>query len=218
MDLKGVQERVLEIIGNTFEVTEVPKDGYSEAKYPKFPPVMRFHIRRFEVREFGHLFIMHTETKLGMELMTVSLVPSSGKNVPYLLIDMMSMKNKDTVMVEYYDCTDGKTAAEAFERVKAEYASVASYTEDPAWYIKERTPYSLIKRGDSDAMVKMAYDSIEAYVKTAKEAQSDQGNIERLKAFRERMISEGNPATEITQKLFGKDGAAEFFRTCVFKV
>ena len=218
MNLNGVQEKILEILKESFTVTEVPKDNYSEAKYPKLLPVMRFHVRRFEVKDLGHLFIMHTESKIGMELITVSLAAGSGKNVPYVLIDMMSMKGKDTVMVEYYDCTDGKIDSAAFDAVKEKYRSLGDYHEDAAWYVKERAPYALIKRGDGDTMIRMVYDSLAAYAKTAAAADSDPANRERLTAFRERMISEGNPASEITEKLFGKEGAKDFFRSCVFRV
>ena len=218
MNLNGVQENIMEILKKKFAVTEVPHDSYSEGKYPKLLPIMRFHIRRYEVKDLGHLFVMHTESKIGMELVTVSLVPGSGKNVPYMLVDMMSMKNKDTVMVEYYDCTDGKTKTSAFEAVQEKYRTVSDYHEDGAWYVKERTPYALIKRGNGNDMIRMVYDSFEAYASTAEKADSDAGNAKRLETFRERMIELGNPASEITEKLFGKEGAKEFFRSCVFKI
>ena len=67
-------------------------------------------------------------------------------------------------------------------------------------------------------MIRMVYDSFEAYASTAEKADSDAGNAKRLETFRERMIELGNPASEITEKLFGKEGAKEFFRSCVFKI
>ena len=218
MNLNGIQEQVLAVLKESFTVTELPHDTYTEVKYPKFLPVMHFHIRRYDVDGLGQLFIMHTETKVGMELVTVSLPAAKGQNVPYLLIDMMSMKNKDTVMVEYYDCTDGKVQAQAFEQVKETYRSLPDYREDVAWYIHERAPYSLIKRGDAGRMVRMVLDSVKAYAKTAKTASVDPANAQRLIEFRERMISKGNPATDITNKVFGAKGAGDFFRNCIFKV
>ena len=36
-----------------------------------------------------------------------------------------------------------------------------------------------------------------------------------LSAFRDRMINEGNPSSSVLEKVFGKEGAADFFRSCV---
>ena len=48
--------------------------------------------------------IMHTTTKMGMELITMSFMPSECVDLPYLLLDAMSMKKKSCVFVEYYGC------------------------------------------------------------------------------------------------------------------
>ena len=53
----------------------LPADCYTDMKYPKLLPLMRFHVDCFNVPGFGRVMIMHTTTKMGMELITVSFMP-----------------------------------------------------------------------------------------------------------------------------------------------
>ena len=64
---------------------------------------MTFKTRLLRVRGFGHLTTMRTDTVFGMKLLTCSFMPSEGKKVPYLLIDIMLMGKKRMIFVEYYD-------------------------------------------------------------------------------------------------------------------
>ena len=50
----------------------LPADCYTDMKYPKLLPLMRFHVDRFNVPGFGHLMIMHTTTKMGMFLLSIT--------------------------------------------------------------------------------------------------------------------------------------------------
>ena len=79
-------------------------------------------------------------------------------------------------------------------------------------------PYSLIKCGgesDERLLEEMILASIDAYKAEISCAETDPANIAGLKAFRERMINEGNPSSSVLEKVFGKEGAKEFFNRCV---
>ena len=217
--LDFLEKETIEQFSKQYELSEVPADGYSIMQWPKLLPMMKFKVTRYQVKGFGHLMLMRTRAMGGMmQLCTVSFMPSEGLTVPYLLIDCMTMKQKRTVFVEYYDCTADGVKAEALNETAAKYADVPDYSEKPAWYIAERMPCSLIKgtaNGEEEQLKKMLSDSLKAYLMTCKDAEKNEENLVGLKAFQERMIREGNPSSSTMEKLLKKDGAERFFRTVV---
>ena len=220
--LDSFSEDALRIFRETFRLTEVPADGYSRMRYPKWPVLMRFHVDRYEAEGFGHLMLMKTRAMGGMmNLVTASFTPGDGLEAPYLLIDMMTMGKKRTVFVEYYDCTGKKLRIPALDQVASAYRDVPAYAEKPAWYISERMPCSLIKGtadGSEERLLSMAKDSLAAYASYCKDAPKDPENLAGLRAFQSRMITEGNPSSGTMEKVLGKDGAERFFRSVVMPV
>ena len=142
-----------------------------------------------------------------MNLLTVVVTPSSGKNVPFLLIDTMDMGKKHLCYVEYYDCTAGGADKDKLLAASAPYGDVADYAEKPAWYVQERMAGSLIKTGEKARLEQMALDALKAYTQQAAAAPVKPENVAGLKAFQQRMIREGNPSTAALTKTLGKEGA-----------
>lgn len=212
----------LQIFGGTFPLEEVPADGYSRMRYPKWPVLMRFDVDRYEAAGFGHLMLMKTRAMGGMmNLVTASFTPGEGAEAPYLLIDMMKMGKKRTVFVEYYDCTGKNLRIPELDAVASGYRDVPEYAEKPAWYISERMPCSLIKGtadGSEERLLAMVRDSLSAYAAYCKAAPKDPENLDGLRAFQSRMITEGNPSSGTMEKVLGKDGAERFFRSVVMPV
>ena len=179
-------------------------------------PLMRFFLEQYNVEGLGNLCVLKTKAMLGlMQLVTVVVTPSSGKNVPFLLVDTMDMGKKHLCYVEYYDCTADGAAKDKLLAASAPYGDVPDYAEKPAWYVKERMAGSLIKTGDRARLEQMALDALKAYAAQAAAAPVKAENIAGLKAFRRRMIEEGNPSTAALTMTLGKAGAEEFFRTVV---
>ena len=46
----------------------LPEDCYTNMKYPKVLPIMRFRVDQYSVQGFGHVMLMHTTTKMGMDV------------------------------------------------------------------------------------------------------------------------------------------------------
>ena len=179
-------------------------------------PLMRFFLEQYNVEGLGNLCVLKTKAMLGlMQLVTVVVTPSSGKNVPFLLVDTMDMGKKHLCYVEYYDCTADGADKDKLLAASAPYGDVPDYAEKPAWYVKERMAGSLIKTGDRARLEQMALDALKAYAAQAAAAPVKAENIASLKAFRRRMIEEGNPSTAALTRTLGKAGAEEFFRTVV---
>ncbi|MBO4449463.1 MAG: hypothetical protein J5777_02665 [Clostridiales bacterium] len=193
----------------------VPEDRYTNMKYPKLLPLMRFRVDRYKVPGFGHVMLMHTTTKMGMELITMSFMPSECVDLPYLLVDAMSMKKKRCVFVEYYGCGMEELSDDAIKDVYDDYRDLPDYDEKENWYIKERMPYSLIKTGEPDQLINMAEDSIKAYLGSVGSTRFIPEYRDKLKAFRERMITEGNPSSKTLNMLLKEDGARTFMEDVI---
>jgi hypothetical protein len=193
----------------------LPEDCYTNMKYPKVLPVMRFRVDQYSLAGFGHIMIMHTATKMGMELITMSFMPSECVDLPYLLVDAMTMKKKRCVFVEYYGCGMESLTDNALQKVHDDYSSLPDYEEKENWYINERMPYSLIKTGETDELINMAADSIKAYLGSAANARNVPEYHGKLKEFRERMIVQGNPSSKTLNMLLKEDGARTFMETVI---
>lgn len=193
----------------------LPEDRHTNMKYPKILPIMRFRVDRYKVPGFGHVMLMHTTTKMGMELLTMSFMPSESVDLPYLLVDAMSMKKKRCVFVEYYGCGMEELSDDALKDVYDDYRDLPDYEEKENWYIKERMPYSLIKTGMPDQLVSMASDSIKAYLGSVSTTRFIPDYRDKLRSFRERMITQGNPSSKTFNMLLKEDGARTFMETVI---
>ncbi len=220
--LESFGKDVREVFSSRFNLEELPEDGYTYMKWPKLLPIMRFHVERYRAEGFGSVMLMHTKAMGGlMQLMTASFTPSEGVSVPYLLIDMMSMKDKRTVFVEYYDCTQAGVSLPSLDGLKLEFSDIQDYDEKPAWYVGERLSCSLIKGGtadDEERLSLMVRRSLEAYAEAVAAAPADPHNLEKLRSFADRMVNEGNPSSGTMEKVLGKDGAERFFRSAVMPI
>lgn len=196
----------------------LPEDEYTNMKYPSLLPLMRFRVDQYNVDGYGHVMMMHTTTKMGMELITMSFMPSESVNLPYLLIDAMSMKKKRCVFVEYYGCGEEDLIDHSLKEVYDKWGFLPDYAEKENWYIKERRPYSLIKSGEEDELTEMALDSVRAYLGSISEAKIVTEYEDKLRNFRERMIVEGNPSSKTLNMLLKRDGARVFMERVIMPI
>lgn len=215
--ISDIKRSTLDLLASS-GAENLPADQYTRMQYPKFLPLMVFTVDQYRIKGFGHVMLMHTTTKMGMELLTMSLMPGEGMTLPYLLIDAMSMKKKRCVFVEYYGCGYEPLTENGLPEVHEKYRSLPEYPEKPNWYIHERQPYSLIKTGTAEEMCKMTADSLSAYLGLTKKANADPAYLANLKAFRQRMITEGNPSSKTLEMLLKKDGAVRFMEEVVMPV
>ena len=203
------------VLKERFELREITPEKYRTMG----SPMMRFRLEQYEVDGLGNLCVLRTKAMLGlMKLVTVVVTPSSGKNVPFLLIDTMDMGKKHLCYVEYYDCTAAGADRDLLLAAGAPYADVEDYAEKPAWYVSERMAGSLIKTGDRARLEQMARDALAAYREQAVAAPVKAENIAGLRAFQRRMVREGNPSTAALTRTLGKEGAEAFFQTVVMPV
>ena len=76
-------------------------------------------------------------------------------------------------------------------------------------------PYSLIKTGDPNELAEMAAESVKAYLGSVSRSRFIPEYKDRLKSFRERMITEGNPSSKTLNMLLKEDGARAFMESVI---
>ncbi len=209
-------DKISKIILGRLRGEEVTAPDFAKLQYPTWLPIMDFEIHQYKVQSFGQIMTMDTKMMGGiMKLTTMVFTPSSGIGMPFLLIDTMQMMGgKNLAYVEYYDMTNSGTALPQAENYRERFSEIPDYEETPAWYVKERTPYSLIKGGNGvskDDLDNMILFCIDCYLEGLNTAEDDPKNLEKLKAFQKRMIEEGNPSTNTMTKVLGSREAADYF-------
>lgn len=219
-ELEELTEQMLECIESCMKLEPSDIGSHTEMHWPKLLPLMHLHARSYHVEKYGSIFAMNTHvTGDLMDLATIVCTPNAGGDVPVLLIDIMKMKQKQAVFVEYYDCTENGAVDDRLQKVKQTYDSLEDYAEKPAWYVKERMKDSLIKGGrDWKSLKKMAAASMHAYTEMAAShppGTTADENQHRLNAFIDRMVQEGNPSSSTMMKVMGKEEAEHFFRAVI---
>lgn len=214
--------QVVQKAKSAFLALEITPAQYAAMSYPRLIPIMRFTCLQYALDGFGNLFTMDTSAMGGlMKLTTLVFTPSSGKEVPFLLIDTMEMRKKRLAYVEYYDCTARGASLPGMEGQGQEFAALPDYTEKPAWYVSRRTPYSLIKGGqgaDPQALEAMVLTCADRYLAGAKAAPADPANLEGLRTFQADMLNLGNPSSETLNKVLGEEGARAMFQNSIMPV
>lgn len=111
-----------------------------------------------------------------MSLTTISFTPSEGLNVPYLLIDTMSMSKKRLTYVEFYN-TSTKNDFDNLFSLSEKYKSISDNDEKMNWYVSERMKGSLIQCGTKENEIElkdMILDALQEYRKTIDCATKDE--------------------------------------------
>ena len=211
-----LSKKIGEIVCARLQGEEDTAPDFAKMEYPSWLPMMKFEIHQYKVRGFGQVMTMDTKMMGGiMKLSTIVFTPSSGVNMPFLLIDTMEMiGGKNLAYVEYYDLTAGAAVIPNSENYKERFAGIPDYEETPAWYVSERTPYSLIKGGrgaDKEELLEMVLYCVDCYLEAFNTAEVNPENVERLKDFQSKMIDLGNPSTKTMTTVLGSKEAADYF-------
>lgn len=210
-----LSSKIAAVVTSRLSATEETAPDYANMQYPSWLPLMKFEVHQYPIEGFGQMMTMDTAAMGGiMKLSTIVFTPSSGINLPLLLIDTMKMPGKNLAYVEYYDHSEGGADVHLSETYKERFAEIPDYEETPAWYVERRTPYSLIKGGKGvsrEALDKMVLFAVDCYLESLNGADVNEKNIERLKAFRKEMVELGNPSTATMTKVLGSKEAADYF-------
>ena len=208
-------EKINKIIEARLGAEETTAPDFANMQYPTWLPLMKFEVHQHAINNYGQLMTMDTKMMGGiMKLSTIVFTPSSGINMPFLLIDTMQMPGKNLAYVEYYDLTESGSALPRCESYREKFSNIPDYEETPAWYVERRTPYSLIKGGkgvNKEDLDNMVLFCIDCYLEAMNTAETIEANIYKLKKFQSEMIELGNPSTKTMTTVLGSKDAADYF-------
>ncbi len=214
------KEFIDETILDIFSLNKIDIKEYSFLKYPSFIPLLKMNINLYSVDDFGYIMIMKTRMSKLMSLVTISFTPKGGINVPFLLIDTMSMGKKRLAYVEFYN-TSAIDDFPLLSSLSEKYVNILDHKEKDAWYVNERMSCSLIKEGTSKNeydLKMMIIDALNRYKEVINNASIDLESITNLKKFQEKMITLGNPSSSTLNKILGKEEAINFFKNIIMPI
>ncbi|MDO4493732.1 MAG: hypothetical protein Q4C53_07615 [Clostridia bacterium] len=214
--IADLKEMLLKKAGEAFHVEQRSVGNCKSLKWPALLPMIRYETETYRMEGFGALTVMEGKIIGAIRTMTCMLTPFEGAAVPAVMLDVMEVKEKSTVFIEYFDKTAQGAEMSAFEELSEKYADVETYPDSPVWYNAERAACSLIKISPAQQvgkLVDMTKDFLDNYFPMAQSAEKSAENIPGLTAFSEKMAEGGTAAMEVMKKRFGTDGAKEFYRT-----
>lgn len=210
-------QKMLDIIGQTFPLEELPCGEYGKMKVS----MMRFTVRRFYAQGLGNVSSMVASGFFGLMKMDTLIITPTEKDMPLFSYDRVHAMGNDTLIFELYDTLLGETDLSALEQVKQEAAYLPDHDLGSHWYDDIKLPVSLSKKGKKtqtsgfDATV---VHYLAKFLETARSAEACQAAPKREKAsvYVEGLLQKGGPSTDVFKKGIGPEKTADLFRKYLF--
>lgn len=209
--------KLLNIIGKTFALTELPCGEFAEQKISG----MKFHIRRFSAEGLGSVSVMVAKGFFGLMKMDTLIITPTAVDLPLFSYDRVHAMGNDTLIFELYDTLLGETDLAQLAAVKKNAAALPNHDLGAHWYDTIKLPQSLSKKGkkkDTAAFDETADAYLRAYLQAAKNAAPCDAAAKRAKAavYVEGLLTHGGPSTDVFKKGIGEEKTAELFRKYLF--
>ena len=210
-------ERMLDIIGKHFPLTELPCGEYAKMKVSG----MAFRIRRFHAEGLGSVSEMVASGFFGLMKMDTLIITPTKKDMPLFSYDRVHAIGNDTLIFELYNTLLGETDLSALEQVKEDAKYLPDHDLGAHWYDSIKLPVSLSKKGkkkDTPGFDATVIHYLAKYLKTAQAAAVCEAASKREKAsvYVEGLLTNGGPSTDVFKKAIGEEKTAELFRKYLF--
>ena len=210
-------KKMLEIIGKSFPLTELPCGEYAAQKVSG----MKFSIRRFQAEGLGPVSVMVASGFFGLMKMDTLIITPTQKDMPLFSYDRVLAMGNDTLIFELYDTLLESQDLSALDGVKEKYAALPDHDLGSHWYDPIKLAVSLSKKGkkaESAAFDACALEYLEAFLEAAKAAPACQAAPKREKAsvYVEGLLKNGGPSTDVFKKGIGEEKTARLFRKILF--
>ena len=214
-----MKELILSELGKHFPVSERDTGKYRDLKRSG----MHFIISAYSIRGLGSMSVIEMSAMLGLMKMESFILTAESLDLPLFSGDFISAMGKRTLLMEFYDTMLSplpESDAAEYRSVKAKYADLPLYGNEPHWYDSIRYDFTL---GASDKSLKarkeeITADYLAAYLKHASHAPAADPARKKAKtkAYVDGLFENGGPAVDQFRKLFGEEAAREIFENFVF--
>ncbi|MFA9396886.1 MAG: hypothetical protein ACERKV_01280 [Clostridiaceae bacterium] len=226
-NVEKLDSEIVKKISEKFILEKCEIGDLKEFTYPKVLPIMKYKADKYKVDKLGNMTILKCKMFNLMSLVTVVLTPDLSRNIPFVIIDIVCVRNKYISFFEFFDIhTNNDEAIEKFKedtlKIKKKYKDLDEHIEKPNWYVPIRAKYSLLKHGNKDKeyeisnMIMECLDNYLLFVSKAKEPEDIVSSRERLTMFIDDLINKGNPSSKPISKALGNEKAKKFFEDVVF--
>jgi hypothetical protein len=210
-------ERMLDIIGKHFPLTELPCGEYAKMKVSG----MTFRIRRFHAEGLGSVSEMVASGFFGLMKMDTLIITPTKKDMPLFSYDRVHAMGNDTLIFELYNTLLDETNLSALEQVKEDAKYLPDHDLGTHWYDSIKLPVSLSKKGkkkDTPGFDATVIHYLAKYLQTAQAAAVCEAAPKREKAsvYVEGLLTNGGPSTDVFKKGIGEEKTAELFRKYLF--
>ena len=210
-------ERMLDIIGKHFPLTELPCGEYAKMKVSG----MTFRICRFHAEGLGSVSEMVASGFFGLMKMDTLIITPTEKDMPLFSYDRVHAIGNDTLIFELYNTLLGETDLSALEQVKEDAKYLPDHDLGAHWYDSIKLPVSLSKKGkkkDTPGFDATVIHYLAKYLQTAQAAAVCEAAPKREKAsvYVEGLLTNGGPSTDVFKKAIGEEKTAELFRKYLF--
>jgi hypothetical protein len=186
---------------------------------------MTFRTEAWRVGDVGHLCIMRMRAFFGLMRMETFIFAPTAVDAPLFNVDWVSAFGTETQIAEFYDVQLEPWSQEHHAKLQAVSDGIADLPDmqsEPHWYDDLLYPFSSAKRGKGmgPRLEQAARDYTAAYVAqlhlspTCDPAQKR----EKVRAFAERLYSQGGAAVQQVTKLFGSETARRLVVRCMYGV
>lgn len=207
MDLGTI---ALVALKNSFELSK--KDLGTDERLSKRG--MTFTTEAWDIAGVGHLCVMRMKGLAGLMRMETVIIAPTHVDMPLFNIDWIRAFGKETQIAELYNdqLQPWPDVCQAeFEQIRIQHNDIEDMQSEGHWYDDILYPCSCAKQGKgvTAQLSNIAQDYVASYVAQLSvfPACDCKRKAAKVRAFAERLYSEGGPAVKMVTQLFGQETA-----------
>ena len=184
--------------------------------------LMKYTVKGYDAEGLGRVSLMKCSGMAGLMTMTALIVNPLEIDAPLFNVDLIHIPGKEMLYMELYDTLLNAQRNEApFADLKDEYADIEDIPGKPHWYDDIRYGASVTKTAaghQKERLRELVSRYAEVYLDLLKDARCCDRAEKKVKAdaYRDGLLTNGGPATDVFLKAWGPEKTAELFEKVLF--
>ena len=182
---------------------------------------MDFEVRAYDCFAMGRVSTMKGRSAAGIMEISTMIINPFEIDVPLFSYDLMKVMGNYTLFLEQYNTlVDAERKEKPFIDLSKKYGYLNDYPAKTNWYDSIRLS-SFCKKGkkkDLDDFDRLFDEYYSLYLELCADALicDEEAKREKANYYRDGLIENGGPATDIFVKKWGKEKTQEFFKEVLF--
>lgn len=209
-------EYLYDTVKQLFQLTELDVGEFTRIKSRG----MNFHVRVFDAKDGGRLFLMDMLAFCGLMKMETVVFTPIHIDAPILSLDKVRAFGRSTLVLELYDTTISHPNFHMLDKIKRKYASIPSYDPGNYPYYSFRLPESDYKRGYriKESINSMLEEYSQNYFQRLQFCEPIEPTKKKNKnaEFTQSLFQNGGLAVNHFKKMIGDEKTEEFLMKYMF--